>query len=135
MYFAELNNNNIVIRVVRADEAFIKNTPGRWQRTCYLGTISNKFAGIGDTYVSYINMFIPPRPNNQYELDTKTGRWKPQKSAKIAPEGESIPGSYSILLKDNNGKQIYEKVFSSDDKKTVEKIPVRITGNVLDTRV
>jgi hypothetical protein len=49
-HFAEIDSNNIVLRVIVAEQAFIDTQPGIWVQTSYHGRIRAKFAGIGDIY-------------------------------------------------------------------------------------
>ncbi len=79
--FAELNNENIVLRVIgisnevcgeptltfpdtcAAGRAFIANTlklGGVWKQTSYNANFRGKYAGIGDTYDAVNDVFIAP---------------------------------------------------------------------------
>jgi len=81
-HWAELDNDNIVIRVTvgdnnEPDEGYqwlLDNLGGRWIKTSYNATIRGKFAGIGDSYDELLDAFIPPKPypswlwvNNKWE--------------------------------------------------------------------
>lgn len=73
-HFAELDNNNIVLRVIvvpNSEEAHgcewcASLLGGRWLQTSYNATIRGKFAGIGDQYDPISNTFCttltPPNP-------------------------------------------------------------------------
>lgn len=84
-HFAELDNNNIVIRVTvgdnndpNGDEGYqwlIDNLGDRWIKTSYNGTIRKNFAGIGYTYDEAKDAFIAPKPDGDYVLDADTCRW------------------------------------------------------------
>lgn len=87
-HFAELNNNNVVIRVVvtdnndpAGDEGYqwlIDNLGGAWVKTSYNATIRKNFAGVGYTYDAQRDAFIPPMPtleNGTAILDEETCRW------------------------------------------------------------
>jgi hypothetical protein len=88
-HWAELDENNIVIRVTvgdnddpNGDEGYqwlIDNLGGRWIKTSYNSNIRKNFAGIGYSYDETLNAFIPPKPesNPSFILDTKTCNWKP----------------------------------------------------------
>lgn len=77
-HFAELNENNIVIRVVVGDnndpvgdegyQWLIDNLGGTWVKTSYNGKIRYNFAGIGYTYDSIDDAFIAPAPCEHDEL-------------------------------------------------------------------
>jgi len=69
-HFAELDENNIVLRVLvtdnndpNGDEGYswlVENLGGRWIQTSYNGNIRGKFAGIGDRYDETLDEFITP---------------------------------------------------------------------------
>jgi hypothetical protein len=82
-HFAELDANNIVIRVLVTDnnapneglDWLQENLPGNWVKTSYNATIRKNFAGIGFTYDSELDAFIPPQPFEHWVLDTETCQW------------------------------------------------------------
>ena len=67
-HWAELNENNIVIRVTvgdnndpTGDEGYqwlIDNLGGRWIKTSYNAKIRGKYAGIGDYYDEDKDLFV-----------------------------------------------------------------------------
>jgi len=69
-HWAELDENNIVVRVTvgdnddpNGDEGYLwllNNLGGRWVKTSYNGNIRGKFAGVGDTYDESIDEFVAP---------------------------------------------------------------------------
>jgi len=71
-HFAELDENNIVIRVLvtdnndpNGDEGYqylIDTFGGTWVKTSYNGTIRYNYAGIGYSYDSIDDAFIAPMP-------------------------------------------------------------------------
>jgi len=79
-HFAELDNNNIVLRVIvvadehEADgENWCNNfAGGTWKQTSYNGNMRYNFAGIGFTYDADADAFIPPKPYNSWVLDETT---------------------------------------------------------------
>ena len=95
-HWAEIDENNIVVRVlVVGDEQeergqeFLANDlglGGTWKRTSYNtqggvhtlgGTPYRKnYAGIGYTYDSVRDAFIPPKPFNSWILDEETCLWE-----------------------------------------------------------
>ena len=82
-HYAYLDENNIVTTViVGKDETETINglTPEQYYgavRTSYTGKIRKNFAGIGYTYDSVRDAFIPPKVNCHVEevLDEATCRW------------------------------------------------------------
>jgi hypothetical protein len=96
-HFAEIDSNNIVLRVlVVGDEQenrgqeFLANDcglGGTWLKTSYNtqhgvhllgGTPYRKnYAGIGFTYNATKDAFIPPQPSNSWVLNENTCDWEP----------------------------------------------------------
>jgi hypothetical protein len=82
-HFAELDENNIVLRVLVGDnnlpnegyDWFVENLGGTWVQTSYNGTIRRNFAGIGYTYDEELDAFIAPQPFESWTLNTQTARW------------------------------------------------------------
>lgn len=97
-HWAQINENNIVVRVTvgsndESDEGYqwlIDNLGGTWIKTSYNtvggqhlngGTpLRKNFAGIGYTYDSARDAFIPPKPNflegAQWILNEETCLWE-----------------------------------------------------------
>ncbi len=77
-HFAEIDENNIVIRVLVGNnddpagdegyEWFVKNLGGTWIKTSYNSKIRFNFAGIGYTYDPIDDAFIAPAPCEHDEL-------------------------------------------------------------------
>ena len=69
-HWAEIDENNIVTRVLVGDNAeldegyqwLLDNLGGTWVKTSYNGTIRYNFAGIGYTYDPIDGAFIAPMP-------------------------------------------------------------------------
>jgi hypothetical protein len=71
-HWAELDNNNKVLRVLvgdnndpNGDEGYqwlLDNLGGTWVKTSYNGNIRYNYAGIGYTYDAQADAFIAPRP-------------------------------------------------------------------------
>jgi len=71
-HFAEIDDNNIVIRVLVGDnndpngdegyQWFIDNLGGTWVQTSYNNNFRYNFAGIGFTYDPIDDAFIEPMP-------------------------------------------------------------------------
>jgi hypothetical protein len=86
-HFAKIENN-IVTQVIVAEQDFIDSgilgDPSLWIQTSY-NTIANthpeghplrkNYAGIGYSYDSVLDAFIPPKPYNSWLLDEDTGQW------------------------------------------------------------
>ena len=90
-HWAEIDNNNKVIRVLvgdnndpNGDEGYqwlIDNLGGTWIKTSYNGNIRYNFAGIGYSYDEDRDAFIAAEPDNAIGFDENTCRW-------IVPEPE-----------------------------------------------
>ena len=91
-HVAEIDSNNVVLRVIVVDN---KDTPtpdgtevesigvafcqrlfgGNWVKTSYNGNIRKNYAGIGYTYDSGRDAFIPPKPYASWSLNETTAQW------------------------------------------------------------
>lgn len=97
-HFAELGENNVVLQVIvvsdadasteEAGAAFCRNLlGGTWKQTSYntiAGThklggtpFRKNYAGVGYTYDSVRDAFIPPKPYNSWLLNETTCTWDP----------------------------------------------------------
>lgn len=84
-HFAEIDENNIVLRVLvtdnndpAGDEGYswlVTNLGGRWVQTSYNGNFRKNYAGIGFTYDEVLDAFIPPKPSEDCVLDEDTCTW------------------------------------------------------------
>ena len=78
-HWAELDENNIVIRVTvgdnndpNGDEGYqwlIDNLGGRWIQTSYNNNFRKQFAGVGSYYDEVFDVFITPQPFASWILD------------------------------------------------------------------
>lgn len=92
-HFAELDENNVVKRVIvvankdTADAdgnekesigvAFCqKLLGGNWVQTSYNGSIRKNYAGIGYTYDTALDVFVPPKPFPSWVLNSDTAQWE-----------------------------------------------------------
>lgn len=92
-HFAEIDSNNVVLRVIvvankdTADAngvekehigaAFCERVlGGTWKQTSYNANIRKNYAGIGFTYQSDIDAFVPPQPYPSWVLNTTTAQWE-----------------------------------------------------------
>jgi len=83
-HFAQIDKNNTVLRVVVIDNAveadgenWCQNffNGGTWKQTSYNGNIRKNFAGIGYTYDSTRDAYIPPQPYPSWALAEATCQW------------------------------------------------------------
>ena len=85
-HFAEIDENNIVLRVLVVPDAqenrgqdFLANDlklGGTWIQTSYNSTIRKNFAGVGFTYDIDRDAFIPVKPFDSWVLDEDTCKWE-----------------------------------------------------------
>jgi hypothetical protein len=85
-HFAEIDDNNVVLRVLvtdnndpNGDEGYqwlLDNLGGNWVKTSYNGNIRKNFAGIGYTYDATRDAFIPPKPFPSWVLVESTCLWE-----------------------------------------------------------
>jgi hypothetical protein len=92
-HFAELDANNVVLRVIVVDNkdtadangvekeyigtAFCERLfGGTWKQTSYNGNFRKNYAGIGYSYLpAPIDGFAPPRPYESWNLDPDVCQW------------------------------------------------------------
>lgn len=85
-YFAELDDNNTVIRVLAVSDdqehrgqeflAVDLNLGGRWIQTSYNHRIRKQYAGIGFTYNEQADVFVRPQPFPSWTIDQNFD-WQP----------------------------------------------------------
>lgn len=83
-YFAEVDKNGLVLRVIVASQDFINSgkvgDPNKWVQT-YMNTdpsrnIRKNYAGIGYSYDKEVpNAFVAPKPRPDSVLDAVKARW------------------------------------------------------------
>jgi hypothetical protein len=91
-HFAELNENNVVLRVVVIDNKDTSDANGVekeyigtaycerlfggvWKQTSYNATIRKNYAGVGYTFDEMRDAFIPPKHYESWVLDENTCQW------------------------------------------------------------
>jgi hypothetical protein len=78
-HWAEIDENNVVVRVVVGDnndpvgdegyQWLIDNLGGTWIKTSYNNRIRKQYAGIGFTYDLVADVFIAPQPYPSWSID------------------------------------------------------------------
>lgn len=95
-HFAKINiKNNTVEQVIVVDNNSIQNLEfpqseiegqkfiksiglkGTWMQTSYNSKFRKNYAGVGFTYDSVRNAFIPPKPYESWSLNEDTCLWEP----------------------------------------------------------
>jgi hypothetical protein len=92
-HFAKLDEDNNVIDVhvvvndviivdgIESEQAgidFLTNLHGHslWKQTSYSGSFRKNYCGVGFTYDSERDAFIPPRPYGSWTLNEETCQWE-----------------------------------------------------------
>ena len=92
-HFAELDGNNVVLRVIVVDNRDTsdpngvekehigaahceKLLGGTWKKTSYNGNIRKRYAGIGYIYNESLDAFVPPKPFPSWILNSETADWE-----------------------------------------------------------
>lgn len=94
-HFAELDDNNIVLRVIVISNDEIKDENGqenealgialcqkicgggRWKQTSYNNNFRNKYAGEGEYYDESLDVFTAPQPYPSWTLSSENYAWLP----------------------------------------------------------
>jgi hypothetical protein len=92
-HFAELDDTNIVKQVIvvhnnelldengneseqKGIDFCVAHYGGTWIQTSYNATIRKNYAGVGMTYDSILDAFIPPQPFPSWTLNETTCQWE-----------------------------------------------------------
>jgi hypothetical protein len=85
-HFAEIDENNIVLRVLVTDnndpngdeghQWLVETLGGTWVKTSYNGNIRKNFAGIGFSYNEELDAFIAPKPFASWVLNEELAQWE-----------------------------------------------------------
>ena len=89
-YFAKLDSNNVVIKVMVCDSDYLENkfvddSPGLWIETSDTGAFRGNYAGIGYTYMKNVatlgggstDIFIEQQPYASWSIGVNTAQWYP----------------------------------------------------------
>ena len=115
-HFAELDNNNKVLRVVvvgndcvPSDEHVDGETwcinffkGGTWKQTSYNHNFRKQYAGIGYTYDAAKNKFISPQPHASWALDANDDWQAPVTYPTITTYGSNDPLDVYIISWDED---------------------------------
>lgn len=84
-HWAEIDENNTVIRVLKGDDNdpagdkgyswLLENLGGAWIETAYDNSFRKNYAGIGYTYDEVRDAFIPPKCHDEAVLVEATCLW------------------------------------------------------------
>ena len=93
-HFAELDDNNVVLRVLAVSDAELLDEDGNesemkgadflrflfggnWVQTSYNGKFRKQFAAVGGTYNAEKDVFVLPQPYQEWSLNLETLDWEP----------------------------------------------------------
>jgi len=114
-HFAELDQNNVVTRVLVVNDDYLRDENGnevealgcahmesihggKWVQTSYNNNIRVRYAGIGCTYDETLDAFIPPKPYPSWIFNQTTADWEaPVPMPTDAPEGSYYEWNEEIL--------------------------------------
>jgi hypothetical protein len=110
-HFAELDENNVVTRVIvvaNSDTADVNGVEkehigaafceklfgGTWKQTSYNASFRKRYAGAGHTYRADIDAFVAPQPFPSWTLD-ENANWQPPVAMPTDTNEEGSPKYYS----------------------------------------
>ena len=117
-HFAELDENNVVKRVIVVGNADTSDANGvekehigaafcerllggTWKQTSYNNNMRKRYAGIGYTYNADLDAFVPPKPYASWVLNSETANWDPPTPMPSA-EGKMYTWNESTLSWDES---------------------------------
>lgn len=128
-HFAQLDENNVVTRVIVVDNkdiidpqtgeedeilgiAFCKKLlGGNWKQTSYNDNIRVRYAGVGYSYNEELNAFILPKPHASWVLNNETADWEsPVGSAPELTEEQSEAGFRYEWDEENTNWKLIEPI-------------------------
>ena len=112
-HFAQLDDNNVVTQVIVVSNddtsdsngvetesigvAFCQKLLGaetNWKQTSYNSKMRVRYAGIGYSYNSGLDAFVPPQPYASWTLDNSTADWKAPLTEPTLTDEQRAAGSY-----------------------------------------
>ena len=147
-YFAELDLNNIVLRVVKACNQEIANNGGelseqaaehfkticpfsengiKWIQTSYNNNFRKQFSQIGYFYDSIKDKFISPQPYSSWSLDSNDDWQAPVAYPTVTTYGDNIP--YIIDWNEDGQKWISKDLENNEFFWIISSLSWVSTGN------
>ena len=112
-HFAQLDGNNVVTQVIVVSNddtsdsngvetesigvAFCQKLLGattNWKQTSYNSKMRVRYAGVGYSYNSGLDAFVPPQPYTSWTLDNSTADWKAPLTEPTLTDEQKAAGSY-----------------------------------------
>jgi hypothetical protein len=118
-HFAEIDSNNIVIRVIVIDNSDTLDAQGNesesigsqfctdlfggeWIKTSYNNTIRHKYASIGDTYDQTLDVFKLPKPYVSWTYNNSTFNWEaPVARPTVTLDANGVPTEEYIWIEES----------------------------------
>ena len=124
-HFAQLDENNVVLRVIVIDNNVVENLPfpeseplgvafcqslyGNdtiWKQTSYNASFRGIYAGIGCTFdpnIAPYGVFVAPQPYPSWTYNASTGQWEAPIAMPTVPDGyhvvwDEIAQEWDIIL-------------------------------------
>jgi len=109
-HYAEIDGSGNVVRVIVADSQEWCDTRlgGSWLQTSYTASQRGNYAGIGYKYLADHDLFMPPQPAYNYDLDTETASW-------VFPEDGHIYVPASPAIAEPLSKALYSLIVPGGD--------------------
>jgi len=116
-HFAEIDKNNIVLRVMVIDDQYEADGEnwcnnflgGDWKQTSYNATIRKNYAGIGFIYDETRDAFIPISPFNSWVLNEDTCKWQsPIPYPEVENDADGNPTEYYNWNEDTTSWDLVE---------------------------
>ena len=112
-HFAQLDSNNVVTQVIVVSNDDITDSNGNevesigvafcqkllgadtnWKQTSYNGNMRTRYAGIGYSYNSSLDAFVPPQPYASWTLDNTSKDWVAPITQPTLTDEQTAAGSY-----------------------------------------
>lgn len=134
-YFAQLDENNIVLQVILVSEDDIKDSNGnvsedigiffckqlindpnsRWIRTSFENKFRGRFGNVGYKYDESLDVFISPKPYSSWVFNSETTDWlsplgdPPEISSELIREYRYV-WNEDLYQSDNTKGWVYRKI-------------------------
>ena len=112
-HFAQLDSNNVVTQVIVVSNDDITDSNGNevesigvafcqkllgadtnWKQTSYNGNMRTRYAGIGYSYNSSLDAFVPPQPHASWTLNSTLKDWEAPITEPTLTDEQTAAGSY-----------------------------------------
>ena len=103
-YYAEIDDKNLVVRIICVDDKYNDETEGNsylqsflggtWKRTKKDGSIKGNRARVGYTYFADQDLFMPPKPYTSWNMVTADATWTAPITMPTLTEEEISAGKY-----------------------------------------